>query len=63
MVDSVLVSINFPGGDDAAIMLVGRQRINEPVEIINAIQGEEVKELWEKLTTPTTNDGRKGQNA
>ena len=33
------------------ILVVGRKRPNESVEIINAFQGEEAKELYTRLVT------------
>lgn len=45
MNDCILVSITND------ILVVGRKRPNESVEIINAFQGEEARELHSKLTT------------
>lgn len=54
--DSVIVSFDRDVLDDNnGILLVGRQRIGKPVEIINAFQGEEAKELWKKLTVKEEN--------
>ncbi len=33
------------------ILVVGRKRPNESVEIVNAFQGEEAKELYSRLVT------------
>lgn len=41
--DSVIVSWDFSHGKDAGVLIVGR------VEIINAYQGEEAKEIYQKL--------------
>lgn len=39
-------------GRSGNILIVGRRRLNnESVEIINAFQGDEAKELYEKLIT------------
>lgn len=50
--DSILVSVNFDmkGRPDTAILLVGRKKMDEPVDIINHFQGEEAMELYKKLT-------------
>ena len=51
MVDSILVSIDFSNKNDTGVMVVGRKRMNQSVEIINAFQGDEARELYEKLVT------------
>ena len=43
--DTILVSL----AND--ILVVGRKRPNDSVEIINAFQGEEAKELYARLVT------------
>lgn len=43
LVDTLLVSRS---GD---VLIIGRKRPNESVEIINAFQGEEAEELYKKL--------------
>ena len=45
---SVIVSISF--SNDAEILLVGKKSPDAPVEIVNAFEGAEARELWEKLT-------------
>lgn len=49
-VGSVIVSWDFRHGKDKSILLVGLQK-NRKVEVINAFQGEEAEEIYEKLTT------------
>lgn len=51
MVDSILVSVDFSNKNDTGVMVVGRKRMNQSVEIINAFQDEEAKELYKRLTT------------
>lgn len=51
MVDSILVSVDFPNKDDTGVLIVGRKRMNQSVEIINAFQGEEARELYNRLVT------------
>ena len=36
---------------DTGVLVVGRKRKNESIEIINAFQGEEALELYKKLVT------------
>ena len=52
MVDSILVSVDFSNKNDTGVRVVVRKRMNQSVEIINAFQGKEAKELYEKLVTP-----------
>lgn len=47
--ESLLVGVNFTNGEDTGVLIVGRKRPNESVEIINAFQGKEVEELYNKL--------------
>ena len=49
--DSVIVSWDFSHGKDAGVLIVGRQQKGR-VEIINAYQGEEAKEIYQKLVFP-----------
>ena len=48
--DTLLVGVDF-SKKDKGVLIVGRKRPNESVDIINAFQGEEAKELYEKLIT------------
>ncbi len=50
--DSILVSVNFDlkGGPDTAILVVGKKKKGEAVDIINTFQGKEAMELWKRLT-------------
>lgn len=48
---SVIVSWDFSNGDDSAIMLVGVKKPGKPAEVINAFQGSDAIDLYEKLTT------------
>lgn len=45
MQDTILVSISND------VLVVGRKRPDQSAEIINAFQGEEAKELYERLIT------------
>lgn len=48
--DTILVSISF-SEKDKGVLIVGRQRKNQSIEIINAFQGAEALELYKKLVT------------
>lgn len=58
MVDSILIGVDFSNNDDTGCLVVGKKRMNQSVEIINAFQGKEARELYEKLVTPK-NGGQK----
>jgi hypothetical protein len=59
MVESILVSVDFSNKNDTGVMVVGRKRMNQSVEIINAFQGDEARELYEKLVTKKKKEGQK----
>lgn len=48
--DTLLVSISF-SNTDTGVLIVGRKRKNQSIEIINAFQGDEALELYKKLVT------------
>lgn len=48
--DTLLVSISF-SDKDTGVLVIGRKRKNESIEIINAFQGEEALDLYKKLVT------------
>lgn len=52
-VDSLLIGVDFANNDDVGVLIVGRKCPNLSVDIINAFQGEEAKELYQRLTTPS----------
>lgn len=58
--DCILVSYDHTNGEDKSVLLVGRKRPNESVEIINAFQGEKATELWNELTK--TKEDMKDEN-
>jgi hypothetical protein len=49
--DTILVSYDFTHGVDKSVLVIGRKRPNESVEIINAFQGKEAEDLYFKLIT------------
>ena len=56
VIDTILVSVNFANNDDEGVLIVGRKRMNQSVEVINAFQGKEAKELYKKLITKKDGD-------
>lgn len=48
--DTLLVSISF-SDKDTGVLVVGRKRNNQSIDIINAFQGEEALDLYKKLVT------------
>ena len=49
--DTLLIGLDFTNAKENTVLVVGRKRKNKSVEIINAFQGKEAEELYEKLTT------------
>ena len=49
IIDTILVSFDNVSNDEP-ILIVGRKRMNQSVEIVNAFQGKDAKELYSKLT-------------
>lgn len=47
--ESLLVGVDFTNGEDVGVLIVGRKRPNQSVDIINAFQGKEAEELYNKL--------------
>lgn len=47
--ESLLIGVDFTNGEDVGILIVGRKRPNQSVDIINAFQGKEAYELYNKL--------------
>lgn len=54
MEDTILVSYVQPTTGDMPILIVGRKRPNESLNIVNAFQGDEASELYMKLITKNT---------
>ena len=47
--DSVLVGFSVDPKKNTPVLIVGRKPKNKPVEVINAFEGEEAQNLWNKL--------------
>ena len=56
--ESLIIGVDFPNGDDG-VLIVGRQK-NGEVTIINAFQGKEAFDIYEKLITIRKGDGNDG---
>ena len=47
--ETLLVGVDFTNGENVWVLIVGRKRPNQSVDIINAFQGKEAEELYNKL--------------
>lgn len=57
--DTLLVGFDFVKGTDEMMCVVGRRRVDESIEIVNVFQGQEAKELYDKLVNMKhTKEGR-----
>lgn len=52
IVESLIIGFNSSAGKDGSVLIVGRKKPREAVDIINAFEGEEALELYKKLVTP-----------
>jgi hypothetical protein len=50
MAESIIASYDNTNGMDNSVLIVGKKKPGDAVEIINAFQGKEADELWRKLT-------------
>lgn len=51
LTDTLLVSIDSSTDGDETVLLVGRKRLNESVEIVNAFQEKDAMDLYKQLVT------------
>lgn len=51
MTDTVIISIDWNDETNTGVLVVGRKRVNNSVDIINAFSGDEAKELYQRLIT------------
>lgn len=49
--DSLVIGFDSSAGKDGTVLIVGRKKPREAVDIINAFDGEEALELYKKLIT------------
>lgn len=57
--ESLIIGVDFSERDDEGILIVGRQK-NGEVTIINAFQGKEAFDIYEKLISVKKGDGSDG---
>ena len=48
--ECLLVSVEFTQGEDAGVLIVGRQK-NGKIDIVNAFHGQEAIDIYKKLIT------------
>lgn len=51
-VDSLIIGFDSSAGKNGTVLIVGRKKPREAVDVINAFNGEEALELYKKLVTP-----------
>lgn len=49
--EAIIVAYDYKQDSDNAVLIVGQKNKIKDIEIINAFQGDEATELWNKLTT------------
>ena len=57
--DTILISFARETPDSDPVLIVGRNRMNKSVDIINAFEGKEALDIYEKLTTVNKKEGTK----
>ena len=55
--DSLLIGFDRETPTSDPVLIVGRKRMNESVDIINAFEGKEALNIYEKLTTVNKKEG------
>lgn len=58
--DTILVSFARETPDSDPVVIVGRRRMNGSTDIVNAFEGKEALDIYEKLTT-VNKDGSKNE--
>ena len=51
MENQIIIRVDSTNKNDNIIMTVGRIRNDQSIDIVNAFQGDEARELYEKLIT------------
>ena len=49
--ETLLVGFDYTHGKDKSVLIVGKKTAGVAVEIINAFQGQEAEELYQRLVT------------
>lgn len=57
--DSILVGFSVDPKKNTPVLIVGRKSKKQPVEIINAFEGEEAQALWNKLVVKGDGNGQR----
>ena len=55
--DSLLIGFDRETPASDPVLIVGRKRMNESVDIINAFEGKEALDIYEKLTIVNKKEG------
>ena len=55
--DTILISFARETPDSDPVLIVGRKRMNKSVDIINAFEGKEALDIYERLTTVNKKEG------
>lgn len=58
--DGLLIGYSRKDPYSPPVLVVGRKRMNETPDIINAFEGEEAEELYKRLTTIVKKDDANG---
>ena len=48
---NLIIGYNFSNGEDNGVLIVGKRIKGQNTDIVNAFQGKEAKEIFEKLIT------------
>jgi len=51
MANHIIIGVDFSNKNDIGMMTVGRIRNDQSIDIVNVFQGDEARELYEKLIT------------
>ena len=56
--DTLLVSFARESSTSDPVLIIGRKKMNESVDIVNAFEGKEALDIYDKLTTVNKNGGK-----
>ena len=57
--DTLLVSVHF-SSEDTGVLVVGRKKKNQAIEIVNAFDGADAHALYERLVTVQKKEKKNG---
>ena len=49
--DTLLISLDMSRGEGVGVLIVGRKGKGQKIDIVNAFQGKEARELYERIVT------------